>query len=74
MQITMDSGITMMRGALLSRGVIIQRQRVIDAMRRVDPISQSLRRTMTIHRRQYSVPGPNSLWLVAKRLNMYTCM
>ena len=58
----MNSGITMMRGALRARGFVIQRQRIIDAMQRIDPISVSLRRTATIHRREYSVPGPNSLW------------
>ena len=64
LQMTMDSGISMVRGALLARGIIVQRQRVIDAMHRVDPISQCLRRTVTIYRRQYSVPGPNSLWYI----------
>ena len=40
----------------------MQRRRVIDSLRRVDPISQTLRRSVRIHRRQYSVPGPNALW------------
>ena len=60
----MNSGITMMRDALRARGLVIQRARIIEAMQRIDPISISLRRTATIYRRQYSVPGPNSLWSV----------
>lgn len=58
----MDSGLSLVRGALLSRGLIIQRSRVIESMRRVDPVSQSLRRAARIHRRRYSVAGPNALW------------
>ena len=58
----MDSGISMIGGALLARGIIVQRYRVIESMRRVDPVSQLLRQTVTVYRRQYSVPGLNSLW------------
>ena len=61
-QVTVDSGISFIRGALLSRGLTVQRHRVIDSLRRVDPISQNLRRSVRVCRRQYSVPGPNSLW------------
>ena len=54
----------MMRGALRARGITVPRHRVAESMRRVDPLSQLLRRRVTIHRRQYNVPTPNSLWLV----------
>ena len=68
----MNSGISLIRGALLARGITVQRDRVINCMRRVDPVSQSLRRTATIYRRQYSVPGPNCLWYHA--VIIYYCM
>ncbi|KAK2566945.1 hypothetical protein P5673_008707 [Acropora cervicornis] len=49
-------------GALRSRGLRIQRWRVSDCLRRVDPVGTALRWQMTIHRRKYFVPTPNSLW------------
>ena len=49
-------------GALRSRGLHIQRRRVIDCLRRVDPVGTALRWRMTIHRKKYFVPTPNSLW------------
>ena len=49
-------------GALRSRGLGIQRWRVSDCLRRVDPVGTALRWGMTIHRRKYFVPTPNSLW------------
>ena len=61
-QETMHSGVSMVRGGLRARGVIVQRQRVLESLHRVDPLSQILRRRITTYRRQYSVPGPNSLW------------
>lgn len=57
-----DSGTSFIRGALLSKGFTVQGCRVINSLRRVDPISQILRRSVRICRRQYSVPGPNALW------------
>lgn len=60
----MHSGATMVRGGLRARGIFIQRYRVLDSLRRVDPLSQILRRRITTYRRQYRVPGPNSLWQV----------
>ena len=58
----MHSGASMLRGGLRARGIIVQRQRVLESLHRVDPLSQILRRRITTYRRQYSVPGPNSLW------------
>ena len=49
-------------GALRSRGIRIQRWRVSECLHRVDPIGTALRWRMTIHRRKYFVPTPNSLW------------
>ena len=34
------------------------------SLRRVDPVSQSLRTIVRVHRREYWVPGPNALWYV----------
>ena len=49
-------------GASRSRGLRIQRWRVSECLRRVDPVGTALRWRMTIHRRKYFVPTPNSLW------------
>ena len=49
-------------GALRSRSLRIQRWRVSDCLRRIDPIGTALRWRMTIHRRKYFVPTPNSPW------------
>ena len=49
-------------GTLRSRGLRIQRWRVSDCLHRVDPVGTALRWRMTIHRRKYFVPTPNSLW------------
>ena len=49
-------------GALRSRGLRVQRRRVSECLRRLDPVGTSLRWRMTIHRRKYYVPTPNSLW------------
>ena len=48
--------------ALRSRGLNVQRWRVTECLRRVDPVGTALRWRMTIHRRKYYVPTPNSLW------------
>ena len=40
----------------------MQRARVSECLRRVDPVGTTLRRRMTIYRRKYLVPTPNSLW------------
>ncbi|KAJ7392740.1 hypothetical protein OS493_010395 [Desmophyllum pertusum] len=49
-------------GALRSRGLNVQRWRISECLRRVDPVGTALRWRMTIHRRKYYVPTPNSLW------------
>ena len=63
-QVTADSGLSMVRGALQARGIVMQHQWVYNSIGRVGPVSLSLRRTVRIYRRQYSVPGPNALWYV----------
>ncbi|KAJ8048719.1 hypothetical protein HOLleu_01149 [Holothuria leucospilota] len=55
-------GEKMVNGCLLSKNILIQRDRIRDAIRRVDPNGVSERRKQSLHRREYYVPGPNSLW------------
>jgi hypothetical protein len=57
-----DNGRRRLIGALRSRGLHIQRRRVSECLRRNDPVGTALRWRMTIHRRKYYVPTPNSLW------------
>ena len=59
-----DAGQTYVIGALTQRSIHIQRHRIRAAIEEVDPVSRSLRRTIRIVRRVYSVPAPNSLWYV----------
>lgn len=47
---------------LRSEGIIVQRQRVRECIRRVDPVGVQVRCRTVLHRRQYSVKSPNSLW------------
>ena len=62
LQVLPNDGETYVIGACSSRGIFVQRQRVREAIKIVDPISRALRRTVSIVRRVYSVPGPNALW------------
>ena len=49
-------------GRLRSKGILIQRERVRESLRRVDPLSVRARCRRVLHRREYRVPHPNSLW------------
>ena len=60
-----DAGETDVIGALRQKNIHVQRHRIWGAIEEVDPVSRSLRRTISIVRRVYSVPAPNSLWYVA---------
>ncbi|XP_019853028.1 PREDICTED: uncharacterized protein LOC109582628 [Amphimedon queenslandica] len=51
-----------MQGHLISRGYRIQQTRLRDFQRRIDPVGTALHRLNAIHRRQYSVPSPLSLY------------
>ncbi len=62
LQVLPNAGETYLIGACSSRGIFVQRQRIREAINIVDPISRALRRTVSIVRRVYSVPGPNALW------------
>ena len=49
-------------GLLAAEGHIVQRDRVAASLARVDPAAVAMRWSRTIHRRSYSVAGPNALW------------
>ena len=55
-------GQTMMLGLVRAQGYYVSRARLRDAIRRIDPLNTALRWHAITHRRQYSVPSPNSLW------------
>ena len=58
-----DFGETMALGHLCSLGYNISRYRLCQCIRRTDPINIALCWIGgPVVRRQYSVPGPNSLW------------
>ena len=57
-----NDGERMMSGHLLQQGIFIQRWRLRASIHRVDPVNTALRRSRTVRRRVYSVPGPNSVW------------
>ena len=64
-------GQTMMLGLVRARGYCVFRARLRDAVRQIDPLSTALRWHAITHRRQYTVPSPNSLWHIGK---LYSCM
>ena len=55
-------GIRSMQSMLRANGFTLQRERVRDSLHRVDPVGMLDRLQSRLHRRQYSVPHPNSLW------------
>ena len=46
------------------QGIIVQRHRVREALYSFDPESVQLRLRRVLHRCEYQVPSPNSLWHV----------
>ncbi|CAL8255133.1 unnamed protein product [Boreogadus saida] len=54
----------MLRYHLQGRGHLVQIHRVRQSLKRVDPegTEQRALANRTLHRRQYSVPGPNCMW------------
>ncbi|KAJ7482725.1 hypothetical protein FB451DRAFT_1338260 [Mycena latifolia] len=55
------AGITMFDGMLRCLGHHVSRERIRQTLIRVDPVQRVFQR-ITIRRRRYHVPGPNSLW------------
>ena len=49
-------------GRLRSQGIHVQRERIRESLRRVDPTGVEARVGRLLHRRAYSVVGPNALW------------
>ena len=58
------SGIRMVQGEMESQGIHIQRERIRASLHRVDSLNIRQRFSNVVQRRQYRVPGPNSLWHV----------
>ena len=51
-------------GMLRSRGINVQRQRIRETLYSIDPHGASRRLRRALHRREYKVEAPNSLWHV----------
>ena len=51
-----------MQGHLLSRGLRVQQVQIRDSQRRVDPHGMLVRHLHTVHRCQYKVRAPRSLY------------
>ena len=49
-------------GMLRSRGINVQRQRIRETLYSIDPHGASRRLRRALHRREYKVEAPNSLW------------
>ena len=56
-----EAGETIIVGALRSRLIHVQRRMVREAINAVDPVSRTLRRTVTIIKRKYNVASPKAL-------------
>jgi hypothetical protein len=56
------TGQVYINGYLKSQGLLVQRRRIRESMARVDPRNTVLRWGITVSRRVYRVPWPNSLW------------
>ena len=51
-----------MQSMLRANGIVLHRERVRESLYRVDPVGMQDRLRSRLHRRQYNVPHPNSLW------------
>ena len=56
------AGYKMLAAHLNSIGYHLQRRRIRESLYRVDPLGVEQRTRCLLHRRKYSVAGPNSLW------------
>ena len=56
------AGERMIIGHFKDIGIYVARQRIRESIHRLDPLNTALRWNSKIQRRQYSVPGPYSLW------------
>lgn len=61
-QLHPNSGQRSLEGFIRSKGVRLQRHRLRDALKQCDPAGVAHRLRRALHRRQYSVAMPNSLW------------
>ena len=56
------TGLSLIEGHLRRTGFRLSRERIRQSLLRIDPVNVALRYNQAVSRRQYSVPGPNSLW------------
>ncbi len=61
-QLHPNFGNRQMFGALVSQGIWVTQERVRECQRRIDPEGSALRRLQVVHRRNYCVSHPLSLW------------
>ena len=66
-----DIGERMLNGVLRSYQIRIPRRRIREILHKIDPLNTPLRWSTKIVRRQYSVPGTNSLWHLGKLILNY---
>ena len=59
-----NCGYRLMQGHLATLGHRVQQERIREAMLRTDPEGVLSRLGCKVHRRQYSVPTPNTLWYI----------
>ena len=57
-----NDGERLVIGHLRCLGYRLPRSRIRASIHRIDPVNTALRRSVTVRRRVYSVPGPNALW------------
>lgn len=57
-----NDGERLVAGHLAAQGIIIPRAKLRASIHRIDPVNTALRRSVTIRRRVYNVPGPNVVW------------
>lgn len=65
-------GSSMVSGHLKSIGLRVQRHRIRNCLARIDPNNSRIRWAITITRRVYYVPGPNSLWHIGGHHSLIT--
>ena len=57
-----NCGEVMLRELLKERKIVVTRQSLRDCLYRIDKIGSSMRKKKKLHRRIYTVQGPNYLW------------
>ena len=73
-----NTGERLVIGHFRAIGMCVSRERIRKSIHRVDPLNTALRWNYKIHRRVYSVAGPNSLWHIGNFIQyvyiIYNCI